>query len=1553
MPETMPEAMSETMLDNKDTNSPKFIESEPETQKSTQDEAEVEKTEAEKTPALRVPLRGKYLIEASAGTGKTWTLTGIVLRLLIEAKRPPEQIIATTFTRAAAAEMRQRINERLVDFYQLLQWFNKLPIDSTTRDILYPQLIGIDIKNNGNKQTTGDKENVDIDRDNNNNNNNEEDESSESKVSPEQRQTRIEWLKEQAQLAGNADLIKDPINSYLLEYLLDNVVDYSLAVAIRRCALVLNTLDKLFVGTLDSLSQKWLSEYSAETGHQQGIQISDHEQIVIESIIHDAVRAFRSQMYNQQPEVYALLQHGKLLTTPADHLSSAQKSLQFISTSIDNVEMGEEVDFVAYQHALDRLKTCDLKDIEPYFDINFGIEKGLRKGGKFGKTIFSITTIQKLIYQYGSAFFANLDADSEAFYGLVSDAFISKEEGGNVFNKGKEAERSAFINLESIQTLKTLRDYTEQIKLYLHALIENLNRDIALKVRQKLPSILEARRETTFALQMVRLNQALSGKQGARLARYIRHHYPVALIDESQDVNGEQAQMIERIYINQDNKDSKNNSAKEANRGFLLLVGDPKQAIYGFRGGDVANYNAMKTHFDAKNIMSLDVNQRSNERLIIALNHWFGRSKPAMLNTNTNTNTNIEVEVEVEVEGKSDSASANELAQLGKGIYYQHITAAKKGTRLSWQDPDAQPSDIAPEATAILSNSPVSIIHLPHDKDKEAKYDDCELTALHIAALLASKQTIDNRPLKPSDIGVLGRTKKQLKAVEDKLSNLGVPTIETAETNVFDTVIATDLIALLEAILRPNRRDIINRVLTSHLYQLSLNDVQDLMLSVDSDVINVMDAEKSESEYTKLKQRYQDFQTYLKTAASYWQHGGVLSALHYVLSYNPLLLPVDGNKAPSIWEGLADLEDGARYLMDLRHLLDILAQHGMHIGEYELLSWYKKNMNSSQTPEWARQQPLPTESGVQLMTIHKSKGLEFPVVYVLGMDAASVKANDKTGGRNKHKLYLYDHHISDQDNDSDCKNINAKHINKIEKRLSVSPGKLHSKSVKGDNLEDYYAQFETKENYEERKRLAYVAFTRASEQLYIVFSDAKDKRDAERKPSLKWLSAQDHKFVLPERLQDQIGWLGYQTVESSAEAVIKASQASAKHTESESTHNEITRIDYDLAYAQIKHKYFKGWAKTSFTALSRQLSKQSQALAIFDDGIEDDLDLTDSMALLTQGLTQRLAKRSSVIYSAGKTNNSNGNDSNGNYEDAADGNANSDTITADDIRFRFVKGANAGTFLHEIFEKIDFTNTSKWSAIIDQSIRQYQLPVSYTSADYQQRLNKTSLISENQALNKAVNATSDSMLIDNEPLVADHDELLAWVGDVVAAPLLASGQPLKAIPVNQRIAELGFNMGLSEVFTPERLNETFAQYLPDDPDKHIQLTAQYSDYMYRYLRGEIDLVYEHAGKYYVVDYKSNYLGNSLSNYNDENLSAAMSKAGYWLQAAIYQVALHRFLRLRLNNYQGNETQFLGAVEYVFLRGIDSQGADNYGRIQWQIPFALVQALDELFGTPSA
>ena len=191
---------------------------------------------------------------------------------------------------------------------------------------------------------------------------------------------------------------------------------------------------------------------------------------------------------------------------------------------------------------------------------------------------------------------------------------------------------------------------------------------------------------------------------------------------------------------------------------------------------------------------------------------------------------------------------------------------------------------------------------------------------------------------------------------------------------------------------------------------------------------------------------------------------------------------------------------------------------------------------------------------------------------------------------------------------------------------------------------------------------------------------------------------------------------------------------------------------------------------------------------MFDDGVEDDLDLTDSINLATNSVDDREIQQGLL---------------NGGSSDTCN------PITSDNIRFRFVKGANAGTFLHEIFEKIDFTDNSKWSVIIDQSIRQYQLPISYASAMTQQRL---------QQKQAAPETDEGTNLTETNQLGATHDELMTWVADVLAAPLLASGQPLKAIPTRQRIAELSFNMGLSEDFTPEHINRVFKQYLPDEPE---------------------------------------------------------------------------------------------------------------------------------------
>lgn len=1423
-------------------------------------------------PAIDVELTGRHLIEASAGTGKTWTLTGIVLRLLIEARRAPEQIIATTFTRAAAAEMRQRIHDRLVDFYQLLQWVNALSSDPDNKDTLYPVILQVIPETKEVKPSVSENDGLNQDL------------IYDKKIVAEKyeqaKKERENWLIAQAKYARLDHLMQDPVNLHLTGFLLNHVHSYPMTEAIRRTALVLTTLDKLFVGTLDSLAQKWLIEYSSETGHQQGMVIIEDNGIeqVTDSIIHDELRQFQSRLYHEQPKLYALMAQQGKLTAVRDHKKYVTRSLNFISAPIDEVVVSN-FSFEGYERLISEIiKRSD--ELDAFFKPNgkyYDVPKGQLQNNRD-----SWPKIIQALEGFGSAAYKSI-SDKKSYTGKLLEAFQKTDDIGKQFYKPKDGERVNLI-FNELQVVRDFKRYIEQSKKldeYITALLANLNRQIVLAVRDKLPVILEERGETTFSLQMVRLNQALMGKQGEKLARYIRHHYPVALIDESQDINGEQAMMIESIYFPKNNR--KQSTTNKASHEFLLLVGDPKQAIYGFRGGDVANYNYMKSQFEEKSLWTLDINRRSNASVINALNCWFGM--PTI------------------------KTGENKLAQLGSSIYYQHIKAAKPESQLSWfNEPAAQSSTLV---TEILSAHPVSLLHLPYDKDNELEYDEHEITARHIAILLNSNQTLKGKPIKPSDIGVLARTKKDLKRVEDELVKLNVPTLTTSDVSIFDTIIAEDVAALLSAMLYPYRHDMVNRVLTSHLYGLSIKDVKAMMTDHDSGVIENSHLNSPKVDAVGHKKSYQDFITYLKQGAQNWQHFGILSALHYLLGKNPI-------QPQGVWQALAAHPEGDRHIMDLRHMMDVLAQYGIGMGEHELLAWFRQHIDAAPNSDWAKQYPLPTESGVQLMTIHKSKGLEFPVVYVLGMGDAS----RQSGNKEDYGLYLY--------NTQQAPSLLVQQS--VENQATGNQRRFSP--VKGSAItESYYTEIETEEDFDELRRLGYVAFTRASEQLYVILRDPSSTRDMARKPVFYWFDSLEAKFDLPDRLKSTIGMIRGHNVnefynsyyDNDANAVGLASNTTL------TTAKPITEaIEYAAFSEVMKTDYFYGWAKTSFTALARQLDDSTQALAVVDERMDDAIviDMTESRVLVNNHSIEGINELSFK--------------------------------SEDDIRFTFIKGANAGTFLHEIFEKIDFTNKSQWSQVIDRAVSSYQLPLVYSSADQQSRL----LQSKNK---------ENSRQVDLESIDASkHQALIGWIEEVLQTPLLASNQPLQSIDASHRFAELEFNMGLSEHFRAQDITRLFQQHLPNEADKHVHLIPQNRTHLYRYLRGEIDLVYEHAGKYYVVDYKSNYLGNSLSNYDESTLKQAMSKAGYWLQAAIYQVALHRFLTMRISDYAGNEDKYLGAVEYVFLRGVydpdaqvaayvpphvnapnSSQSMNNerYGLVTWDIPVEFIRSLDELLGLP--
>ena len=472
---------------------------------------------------------------------------------------------------------------------------------------------------------------------------------------------------------------------------------------------------------------------------------------------------------------------------------------------------------------------------------------------------------------------------------------------------------------------------------------------------------------------------------------------------------------------------------------------------------------------------------------------------------------------------------------------------------------------------------------------------------------------------------------------------------------------------------------------------------------------------------------------------------------------------------------------------------------------------------------------------------------------------------------------------------------------------------------------------ENEESYDELKRLGYVAFTRASEQLFIVVQNPDKGSTKKIKPMMEWLeySKENKSYQLPERLIGKIGWLDGVQIADKHEIIRRQKQSTASPANTnESNIASSQPIEHLPLTEVIKQDYFQGWAKTSFTALARQLPKDKASVAVVDDRVDEGIVDTigkgedDEIGLFNTGIDESLTdtKKSTVL------------------PDDLLGN-----LGTSDIRFTFNKGANAGTFLHYVFEHIDFShsaNSKQWCRVIDKAVYQFQLPNQFTS-------NYANSNHNHEADQKSKKGD------DNEAEVTPHQQLKQWLEDTLSIPLTASNQPLGTIKSHQRLPEMSFNMGLGE-FSIERLNQAFKTHLPNDPDKHIELTATNASHLYRYLRGEIDLVYQYDGKFYVVDYKSNFLGESLSDYSSDRLAHAMSRAGYWLQAVIYQVALHRFLKIRIHDYEGNEANYLGAVEYVFLRGIAPQDMSNTfktGLISWNIPIKLVKALDAIFGYP--
>jgi exodeoxyribonuclease V beta subunit len=188
---------------------------------------------------------------------------------------------------------------------------------------------------------------------------------------------------------------------------------------------------------------------------------------------------------------------------------------------------------------------------------------------------------------------------------------------------------------------------------------------------------------------------------------------------------------------------------------------------------------------------------------------------------------------------------------------------------------------------------------------------------------------------------------------------------------------------------------------------------------------------------------------------------------------------------------------------------------------------------------------------------------------------------------------------------------------------------------------------------------------------------------------------------------------------------------------------------------------------------------------------------------------------------------------------------------------------------------------------------------------------------------------------------ADIPLLSRWMPALLRAPLaLPDGVSASLAGVDSYYAEMEFWFEAQQVDTLalDRLVTTHSL----DGQSRTPLLAERINGL---LKGFIDLVVEYQGRYYVIDYKSNKLGNDASAYTAAAMRESILRERYDLQYAIYTLALHRQLRARLPGYDYD--RHMGGVAYLYLRGIDDAGHGVHGE---RLPWALIDAMDRLFAT---
>ena len=928
-------------------------------------------------PIVDMQFKGLHWIEASAGTGKTFTLSSLMVRIFL-GEYLPNQVIATTFTRAAAAELKGRIRSRLVETLRFFETCQSLT---------------------------------------------------------------------QAELQQKITQESDPLYQKVLQDYAPRV-DY----ARERLKLVIDQLDELFVGTLDSFSQKLLREFAFESGKIERAEITDDAQQYTRQLIHDVLR----EWIQQQPQnILDYLLLNKKLKSQDAYVGVVENSLNFASAHFQAVD-APKVDLAGFSTQLEHLLAQDwslLSSLADYYaadGVHFKVlAKKWRDDGKLEQLLtLKLPELLTALTQQGVyALFAPLYADTLK---NLTDLVTKK-----ALNKCPEDVLQGFQQHPLIVVLAHFIQGLEQLTFDLDTLDSYLQFYLASEVKKRLPQVLQQKGETTFAQQIRTLAEALQDTQGRRFARFVQARYPLILVDEFQDTNQDQDNMLARIW----------RDAQHYAQGCMIMVGDPKQAIYGFRGGDMLTYNKARADVLAKQgrLYSLKYNHRSVAELVTVVDALFQRQ-----------------------------------TEFGEEVQY---TAVEAGSRPHPALVDAQGQNHQPLRWLMLQDK--------NDEFIQVAWKIRDLLNQGIQQQLYLAEATGHRAVDENDIAILSKSHDGLDKVQYELERLGIRVNRPSKRSVFDSVIAKDVAAILTAIMHPYDEGKVKRALLTRMLNFQLSQLIQL-----------------EQQPAGLSQFIEDFD-YIREM---WFNTGFLPAWQYALNVFKAWSNVVASQS----------RDNERCVVNLRHLTELLSQHSEHFqGPQALYHWYLKQIQSPSEREWELERKLSNEAGVQLMTIHQSKGLEFKIVFLLGADKKFSEMN-KTLNFSTQALA---HPLTGQTELQRVIAINDKHL-----------------------LDEVAIQQHNARAEAEQHRLWYVALTRASHRVYAMLQDHAGKSTT---GLAFWRGQAEQVFQHP--------YSGDEAVLSACPSALKPQQQS--------------QIP-ELFATEFPTQRFYPRGKTSFSALAQHLTRQ-------------------------------------------------------------------------------------------------------------------------------------------------------------------------------------------------------------------------------------------------------------------------------------------------------------------------------------------------------------------------